>query len=100
MSNLSATFLSTHFGDRQLKVLPYVDYLFGNAEEALVFAKSQGWNLDNVEEIAKKIAAMEKANTKRDRTVIITQGKDPVIVAQKDKVNENLRLLIKEGFTL
>jgi adenosine kinase len=29
-TNLSATFICESFGDRLMKAMPYVDYLFGN----------------------------------------------------------------------
>jgi adenosine kinase len=29
-TNLSAPFICEHFGDKLMKAMPYVDYLFGN----------------------------------------------------------------------
>jgi len=40
-TNLSAPFVCEVFGDRLMKAMPYVDYLFGNETEARAFAKHQ-----------------------------------------------------------
>jgi len=77
--NLSAPFLSQFFKDRLLEALPYVDIVFGNDDEAKAFAK-HALNLEttDVKEIAKAIQKYKK-NTDKKRTVIITQGGEPVI---------------------
>jgi adenosine kinase len=77
--NLSAPFISQFFKDPLDEVLPYVDIVIGNETEAAAFAEAHGWETKDVKEIAKKIAATPKKNTKRPRTVIITQGTDPTI---------------------
>ncbi|KAF2295718.1 hypothetical protein GH714_033714 [Hevea brasiliensis] len=50
------------FKDAQDKVLPYMDYVFGNETEARTFAKVHGWETDNVEAIAIKISQWHKAS--------------------------------------
>ncbi len=40
-----------------MKALPYVDFLFGNENEARTFAKSEGWKTEDVSEIALKVCA-------------------------------------------
>jgi len=77
--NLSAPFLSQFFKDRLLQTLPFVDILFGNDDEAKAFAK-HALDLDttDMKEIAKAIQKYQKNNDKK-RTVIITQGADPVL---------------------
>lgn len=45
-------------------------------------AKVRGWDAD-LPEIAKKIAALPKASKRLERTVIITQGPNPIIVSYK-----------------
>ncbi|KAG6480502.1 hypothetical protein ZIOFF_064002 [Zingiber officinale] len=69
-------------------VLPvrYVDYVFGNETEARTFAKVRSWETENVEEIALKISALPKASGTHKRTTVITQGSDPVVVAEDGKV--------------
>ncbi|KAL1801017.1 hypothetical protein ACET3X_001359 [Alternaria dauci] len=77
--NLSAPFISQFFKDPLDEVLPYVDIVIGNETEAAAFAEAHGWETKDVKEIAKKIASTPKQNTKRPRTVIITQGTDPTV---------------------
>ncbi|ETN77805.1 kinase, PfkB family [Necator americanus] len=57
--NLAAPFISEFFFEPLKAALPYVDIIFGNEDEAAAFAKKSS----------------------KPRTVIITQGADPVIVA-------------------
>lgn len=68
--------------------LAYVDFLFGNENEALAFAQSEGWTTTDIAEIAAKIAEMPKASSHRARTVVITQGAQPTIVAQSGSVRQ------------
>lgn len=97
MMNLSAPFICEFFKDAQEKALPYVDYLFGNETEARTFSKVQGWETENVEEIALKISQWPLAAGKQKRIVVITQGADPVVVAEDGKVTTfSVPLLPKE----
>lgn len=84
MLSLSAPFIPQFFKEQLDSVFPYTDYVLGNEEEALSFAKSHGWEISDVQEIAKKMATLSKKNTNRHRTVIITQGTDPTISAVAD----------------
>ncbi|KAJ7975052.1 Adenosine kinase [Quillaja saponaria] len=84
--NLSAPFICEFFKDAQDKALPYVDYVFGNETEARVFSKVHGWETDNVEEIAIKISQLPKASGTHKRITVITQGADPVVVAEDGNV--------------
>ncbi|KAF2295687.1 hypothetical protein GH714_033590 [Hevea brasiliensis] len=69
------------------KHLPmYMDYVFGNETEARTFAKVHGWETDNVEAIAIKISQWHKASGTHKRITVITQGADPVVVAEDGKV--------------
>ncbi|KAF8704104.1 hypothetical protein HU200_031592 [Digitaria exilis] len=86
LMNLSAPFICEFFRDAQEKALPYVDYIFGNETEARTFAKVRGWETENVEEIALKISQLPKASGTHRRTTVITQGCDPVVVADDGKV--------------
>ena len=45
-----------------------------------MFAESKGLGVTDPKEIALKMAELPKVNEKRERTVIITQGSDPVII--------------------
>ncbi|XVF73838.1 hypothetical protein PTKIN_Ptkin13bG0013600 [Pterospermum kingtungense] len=54
----------------------YVDYLFGDENEARTFSKVHGGETDNVEEIALKISQWPKASGTHKRITVITQGAD------------------------
>ncbi|KAK4281495.1 hypothetical protein QN277_012978 [Acacia crassicarpa] len=86
MMNLSAPFICEFFKDALDKVLPYMDFVFGNETEARSFSKVHGWRIDNVEEIALKISQLPKASGTHKRITVITQGADPVCVAEDGKV--------------
>jgi adenosine kinase len=79
--NLSAPFICRLFKDPMNKALEYVDFLFGNEEEALAYAESNKMNETDVEEIAKRLSLLPKVPKNRPRTVIITQGSQPAIVS-------------------
>lgn len=86
--NLSAPFISEFFTDKIAAALPYVDIIFGNDDEARAFAKSVlKIETTDVHEIAKAISKMTKLNDK-PRTVVITQGEKPVILAIGDVTKE------------
>eukprot|EP00252_Welwitschia_mirabilis_P004282 TRINITY_DN1457_c0_g1_i1.p1 TRINITY_DN1457_c0_g1~~TRINITY_DN1457_c0_g1_i1.p1 ORF type:complete len:342 (-),score=77.80 TRINITY_DN1457_c0_g1_i1:307-1332(-) len=86
MMNLSAPFICEFFQEKLMKVFPYMDYVFGNETEARTFARVQGWNTEDVSEIALKMVELPKASENRKRVAVITQGADPVVVAQDGKV--------------
>ncbi|XP_077225537.1 adenosine kinase 2-like [Tasmannia lanceolata] len=86
MMNLSAPFICEFFKDAQEKILPYMDYVFGNETEARTFSKVRGWETENVEEIAVKISQLPKASGTHKRITVITQGADPVVIAEDGKV--------------
>ncbi|KAK1881121.1 hypothetical protein KUDE01_024289, partial [Dissostichus eleginoides] len=77
--NLSAPFISQFFKEPLMKVMPYVDILFGNETEAATFAKELGFETDDIAEIAKKAQNLPKENTKRQRMVVFTQGKETLL---------------------
>lgn len=82
MLGLSAGFIPQFFKDPLAEIMPYVDYLFGNENEAKAWAESQGLSNDlSIAQIAQKIAETKKVNEKRQRVVIITQGTEPTVVA-------------------
>ncbi|KAM6951669.1 adenosine kinase b isoform 2-T2 [Aplochiton taeniatus] len=84
--NLSAPFISQFFKDPMMKVLPYVDILFGNETEAASFSKEQGFQTDDIAEIARMAQNLPKVNQKRQRVVVFTQGKDDTVATVGDKV--------------
>jgi len=84
--NLSAPFVSLVFTDRLDNTLPYVDLLFGNEQEVEAYAQAHKWDTKDVTEIAKRLSTLDKVNKKRSRTVVITQGPEPVIVVRDGQV--------------
>ncbi|OJD12243.1 hypothetical protein AJ78_07127 [Emergomyces pasteurianus Ep9510] len=88
MLSLSAPFIPQFFKDQLDSVIPYTDYVLGNEAEALSYSESHGWGITDIQEIAKKMAALPKKNTKRPRIVIITQGTEPTICAGVDGLDE------------
>lgn len=86
--NLSAPFISQvpPFKATLMATMPAIDVLFGNETEARAFAESEGWGTDDIATIAAKIAAFPKTNGSRGRTVVITQGADPTVVAHEGRV--------------
>mmetsp|Transcript_88563 Transcript_88563/g.156789 ORF Transcript_88563/g.156789 Transcript_88563/m.156789 type:complete len:478 (-) Transcript_88563:104-1537(-) len=87
--NLSAPFLMEvpPFKATLMKLLPYVDFLFGNETEAATFAKTEGWTETDTKAIALKLAALPKEG-ETPRTVVITQGADPTIVVISGEAKE------------
>ncbi|XP_021253886.1 adenosine kinase isoform X3 [Numida meleagris] len=84
--NLSAPFISQFYKEPMMKVMPYVDVLFGNETEAATFAREQGFETEDIKEIARKTQALPKVNTKRQRIVIFTQGKEDTVMATENEV--------------
>ena len=79
--SLSAPFIPQFFKDQLDSTAPFWDYLIGNETEALSYAESHGLETKSIPEIAQHIADLPKKNTQRKRTVVITQGTEPTIVA-------------------
>ena len=86
--NLSAPFLCQFFKEPMMKVMPYVDVLFGNESEAEAFAKEQNFGTTDLKEIAKKMASLPKFNGSRVRMVVITQGSNPTLVYKNGEIKE------------
>jgi adenosine kinase len=88
MMNLSAPFISQFFKEPLMEIMPFIDILFGNESEALTFAKEQNFGTENLKEIGFKLVTLSKKNEARKRVVILTQGHDPVLLFENDKVRE------------
>ncbi|XP_048472227.1 adenosine kinase isoform X2 [Rhincodon typus] len=94
--NLSAPFISQFFKEDLMKIIPYVDILFGNETEAATFAREQGFETEDIKEIAKKAQGLPKVNEKRQRVIVFTQGKEDTIMATADNVTAFPVLDIKQ----
>ncbi|KAG9832830.1 Ribokinase-like protein, partial [Aureobasidium melanogenum] len=87
MLSLSAPFIPQFFKDQLDQTSPYWDYVVGNETEARSFAASHDLNTEDIPTIAKHMANLPKKNTQRKRTVIITQGTEPTVVAVQGEDN-------------
>ncbi|XP_072439377.1 adenosine kinase isoform X5 [Chiloscyllium punctatum] len=54
--------------------------------EAATFAREQGFETEDIKEIAKKAQSLPKVNEKRQRVIVFTQGKEDTIMATADNV--------------
>ena len=70
-----------------MEAMQYIDFLFGNETEAAAFAESEGWPDKDLSAIAQRIAAFPKASGRRCRTVVITHGKEPTVIAHNGQVS-------------
>jgi len=93
--NLSAPFLMQvpPFKAFILESLPMVDYLFCNETEAATFAETEGWDTTDVKFIATRLSLIPSRKGVK-RTVVITQGSDPTIVAVNGHVTEHPILVL------
>merc|ERR1712178_48485 len=88
--NLSAPFLMQvpPFKAFILKSLPMADYLFCNETEAATFAETEGWDTTDLSFIATRLSLVPMAKGGL-RTVVITQGGDPTLVAVRGHVTQH-----------
>merc|ERR1712137_251592 len=88
--NLSAPFLMQvpPFKAFIVESLPNVDYLFCNETEAATYAETEGWETTDVKFIATRLSLIPSSKGVK-RTVVITQGADPTIVAINGQVTEH-----------
>ncbi|KAL8734851.1 MAG: hypothetical protein Q9166_001203 [cf. Caloplaca sp. 2 TL-2023] len=99
--NLSAPFIPQFFKQQLDETSAYWDYVIANETEAAAWAEGQGGEVKgkSVKEIALHMAGLKKVNEGRKRTVVITQGTDPTVVAVQgeDKAREySVRTIGKE----
>jgi len=86
--NLSAEFICQFFKDPMLALLPLVDILFSNEDEAKAFAAANEIEYKNMKDLATKVSKFKLAADAQPRTYVLTQGSDPVIVAKGDEAKE------------
>lgn len=87
--NIAAPFICFAFKEQLLSVMPYIDILFGNESEGEALSQALELGTKDLKEIARKVAALPKANAKRSRVVIITQGANPVLLCRDKQVSES-----------
>jgi len=81
--NLSAVFLMMFNKNEVLEGLEYADYVWANEDEADKWAEINALEDKSRQGVAKSLVTFKKANAKRGRVAIVTQGADPVIVARQ-----------------
>nr|ACS87857.1 putative adenosine kinase [Angomonas deanei] len=86
MMNLSAPFLLQFFSENFLKVIPYVDVIFGNEDEAKALAQLMKWDFEDTAEIARRAATELPYNGTHDRLVVLTHGSAPTVFATRSGV--------------
>lgn len=87
--NLSALFMTQLFKKEFIQILPYVDILFGNDDEALSFGKNVlNIQTNDIKKIGMHISNMRKINTERKRLVVITRAANSVLYTNGKKMNE------------
>lgn len=87
--NLAAPFIVEFFTDRVDRLMPLTNVLFANETEARAYAKKEGWETEDVKEIARKVGEMGRMKDEtRQRTVVFTQGPDPVWVYHEGELKE------------
>ncbi|CAE7770391.1 ADK2 [Symbiodinium pilosum] len=86
--NLSATFVVQVPAYRAMleKTLPYCDFLFGNETEARAYAEAAGWDSSDIGFIATRLSLVPMAGKKPHRKIVITQGAEPIVVAERGHV--------------
>lgn len=89
--NLSACFLIEFHTEQVNAALEYADYVFCNEDEAKKYGEVNKIEFTTLKDVAVAIAKSKKANAQRQRVVVITQGKEPIIlaVAQAPKDGES-----------
>lgn len=85
---VAAPFLVKDFWDKFQAVLPYADYLIANQEESVAFLDKAGIDKSNIILAMKAISELPKVNVARKRTVIFTQGPEPVLTYHEDQYKE------------
>ncbi|XP_033100107.1 adenosine kinase-like isoform X2 [Anneissia japonica] len=86
--NLSAPYICTQFSQFLQNLMPYVDICFGNLKEFLAFSENQDIQKGSAAKLAQAIARLPMFNSSRNRTVVITQGDQPTILATGDLLKE------------
>eukprot|EP00756_Hemistasia_phaeocysticola_P036576 Hpha_TRINITY_DN16649_c0_g1::TRINITY_DN16649_c0_g1_i1::g.182764::m.182764/K00856/E2.7.1.20, ADK; adenosine kinase len=83
--NLSAPFVCEGYTDLFRNILPEVDVVFGNGEEAVALARALGLDASSVDAAAEAIQGLPSSRASA-RNVIVTQGADRVVTVTDEGV--------------
>lgn len=86
---LSATFMVENFHDKMLEVSNQSHIVFCNNEEAEIFSKCSSGNFEQISEI------IHKKLQPFDRILVITCGKDPVVISKWDYTENKMDFILK-----
>lgn len=94
--NLSACFL-IEFNTKEVNsVIDYADFVFCNEDEAKKFGEVNKIEFKSLLDVAIAIAKWHKVNTKRPRSVIVTQGKEPILIATAEHKDAEVSVHVQE----
>lgn len=80
--NLSAPYLCHIFKDRWIKVLPFVDIVFGSRVDALALGEALEWEETDLSNVMMRILSLLKTtNPYQPATVVVTGGSESTFVA-------------------
>ncbi|RWS04849.1 adenosine kinase 2-like protein [Dinothrombium tinctorium] len=82
--NLSAPYVSEQYGQRIINILYYIDIFVASYVDIIAFAEFMKLKEMDLKKIVRKIC-FEMPCIKKQRFVIVTQGKDPVIIGDRLK---------------
>ncbi|XP_022180635.1 adenosine kinase-like [Myzus persicae] len=85
--NMSAPYIYELYLDSVMSIFPYINIIFGNAEEAKAFSLANNWETTDIEMIARKMSTFN-VGKEGYRLVIFTQDDKPVIVALRGLVSK------------
>jgi len=86
--NLSGPWVCEFHSESVLKILPYVDIIFGNESEAAALAKKLGWKDSSPAGVAQELAGLPKENKGRSRLAIITNGSNATSTFQDGEAKQ------------
>lgn len=83
--NLSAVYICEFYMEQLKEIIQYADFVFGNEDETTAFAKKEGIAFESLHEVTEAIAKLPLfSESQSKRTVITTQGSDPVLTVTHD----------------
>lgn len=89
MINVAAPFVTQFFLNQLKEVLPYATIVCSNEDEAAAMAEGMGWDKEDLEGYAEKLAKYGSEDGSPVRTVIITQGAKETLVFQNGELSKH-----------